>query len=392
MHSLLRPKLTGKRINVMNWKSLEPVSLMSVVAMGLTAPAFSSQPVQSEIIAIGGNGDVRIQHGRRQPYFRARVNTDVSPNARLRVGEGASVIVLCKDWSNWVPPVGESQVPQHCGIAPNVRRGGTRDPKQFDNLPYLIYSRNTTVLPDQPLVLTWNPVAGATDYEVTINLLAQPVRTITVTEPRLRADNLEDFQPDRTYYVTISAILGASGERSTVPERGSTASAPFFRVLGDENMQALEADLAKLEGAELTGEAYTLVLACLYESHGLYQLALDTLAEPISGGTQNAAVYQLQGELYEQVELERYAQTSYQTALELAQQDDNTPQQAELQERLGQIAFGTEAFALAIEYWTAAEVSYRAFLDGGDPEAQAILADLAAQITAAQDNLPAPAP
>ena len=96
--------------------------------------------------------------------------------------------------------------------------------------------------------------------------------------------------------------------------------------------------------------------------------------------------------MYEQVELERYAQTSYQTALELAQQDDNTPQQAELQERLGQIAFGTEAFALAIEYWTAAEVSYRAFLDGGDPEAQAKLADLAAQITAAQDNLPAPAP
>ena len=377
----------------MNWKSLVSVSLLSVVAIGLPTPAFSSQPVQSQIVAIGGHGDVRIKHRWSLRYVRIGVGAPVPPHARLQVGAGSSVRVLCQDWSQWAPPAGDWQVSPNCSVSGGIARiGPTRGSNQNDNLPYLIHSRNTAVLPDQPLVLTWNPVAGATTYEVTINRLAQPVRTITVTEPSLRVDNPEDFQRDRTYSVTISAILGASGERSTVPERGSTASAPFFRVLGDENVQALEADLAKLEGAELTGEAYTLALAYLYESHGLYQLALDTLAEPVAGGTQNAAVYQLQGELYEQVELERYAQTSYQTALELAQQDDNTLQQAELQERLGQIAFGTEAFTLAIEYWTAAEVSYCAFLDGGDPEAQAKLADLAAQITAAQDNLPAPAP
>ena len=368
----------------MKWKTLAPISLFSVVFVSTIAPVLDVAAGQHYIAEI--QGDVSVKRNRWVAYSRVGVGSALSPSDWLRVARGSSVRVVCSDWQIWNPPVGDSRVSTGClgSSQAQSRIGPTRGGSQDSNLPYLISPRNTGVLPNQPLQLTWNPVSGATAYEVTINDLSRTVWATRVTEPSLVFTDIDSLQRGFPYSITIEATIEDSDQPRTAPDSSDLVT---LHVLDDEAVQGLTAKLAQLDSLRLNGEAHTLALAYLYESYKLYQMALDAIAEEIAVGTQNVAIYQLQGDLYRQIGLELNAQTSYKKALELALINGDLSQQAELQEQIGKIALGLQDYGLAISYLTAAEVSYRQFLDISDSEVQSNLAELQSAIQWAQGRL-----
>jgi hypothetical protein len=371
----------------MKWKTLASLSLLTIVLANFFAPAFGKVLGQHQITGI--QGDVSIKRRLWIGYYRAEVGRSLSSDDWLRVGQNSSVQVLCNDWELWRPPVGEFSVSSGCPRSGGARaRIGPTRASQLQGIPYLISPRNTAILPGQPVRLTWNSVAGATTYEVTIRYLSRPIWSVRVTEPVAVFEDIHQLRPGRSYNITISAVIGATNTGPTAPPINSTAPLPTITVLSDANVQALAASPAQLDALSLDTEANTLAMAHLYRSYGLYQQSLELLAAQISTGTAHGAIYQLQGELYQQVGLERRAQASYQTALALAQPRGDVSQQTELQERLGQIALGLEEYESAIHYLTRAEDSYRQFLDISEPAVQTQLEKLQRDIQRAQARLP----
>ena len=106
----------------------------------------------------------------------------------------------------------------------------------------------------------------------------------------------------------------------------------------------------------MTQEVETLTLAYLYHSYDLKAEAIELLEGLVKGESQTAAVYQLLGDLYQEVGLIQQGKRLYLQALELAKVTGNLEGQAQAQVGLGQVENNkTEA----IEWLTQAQKNYQ---------------------------------
>ena len=366
-------------------KHLLSVSLLSVILVSAIAPVADPSTGRTFIASL--SGDVQIKRAWWLWFGHVDSGESLWPDDTLWVKNNqSSATVLCNGQTPWPVPRG-SKVKVSTGC-PNTsyRANDSLAPSrgaENQQLPYLIRSRNTSVFPDRPLTLEWNPVVGATHYDVAIKYLSRTVWKTQVSEPKATYTGVADLQGDRDYFIIITASTGAMS-----PE--GTAAAPTITPLTADQSKTVEAGVAQINSLNLSGDANALALVNLYQGDRLNQDAIDLLEAQIKTGSRNAAVYQRQAELYQQIGLNQLAQTRYQDALKLAKTNRNLMQQAEVQEQLGYIARNQEDFAQAAERLQRAEKLYRQLVDPAVPEAQAKLQKLQQDIKDSQDRLANP--
>jgi hypothetical protein len=370
----------------MKRKHLLSVGLLSAIVFGAIAPI--AYPLTGRTFIESLVGDVQIK---RLWFLWLPVDSGQSlqPDDELWVKNNqSSATVLCNGQTPWLVPVGrEEKVSEGCRLNTNYREEDPLAPSrgtENQQLPYLIRSRNTSVFPNRPLILEWNPVVGATYYDVAIQYLSRPpIWKKRVSEPRATYSGFADIEGDRDYFIIITASTGAES-----PE--GTAAAPTITPLTAEQVKTVEAGVAQIKALNLANDANTLALANLYQSDRLNQDAIDVLESQIQEGTRSVAVYQLQARIYQQIGLNQLAQIRYQDALRLAETRRNLMQQAEIQEQLGYIARGQEDFAQAVKRLQAAEKLYQKLFDPAEPEAQVRLQKLQQAIEDSQARLANP--
>ncbi|NEQ59036.1 MAG: tetratricopeptide repeat protein [Moorea sp. SIO4A1] len=368
----------------MIWKRLFSISLLSTVLIAIAAPATTAAEGIYEIAAV--TGDVQVKRRLWFGYRRAYQGDRLKLTDQIWVkNPQSSATVSCNNLSNWEVPVGTAfKVSEGCSnsgilfepgddLAPGRGIGN-------ENLPDLISPRNTALRPNQPLTLRWHGVKEASHYDVIIKDLATPVWKKRVSEPIVDYPDSSQLRRDRDYSIVVTASTGVSS-----PENPNQDPAPTITLLTDDQEQELKKNLAQIETQNLDADAKAQKKAHLYHSTCqdrnypntcLNQDAIDLLETRIKAGTDNAAIYQLQAEMYQRIGLKRQAQQRYRTALALAKKANNLPLQAEIQEQLGEIAHNLEEFAEAVEWLEAAEGIYQKLFNLEDPEAQGKLEEL----------------
>ncbi|MGG6295453.1 hypothetical protein ACQ4M4_13760 [Leptolyngbya sp. AN02str] len=355
--------------------------------LGLGLPFAISLPAQANNVTISNlSGRVEVKGQFSLFWGRARRYQELSPNHRVRVGNQSFVTITCLDananWMTWTISAGEAQMSDRCAprVFPSRSTGPTRSPID-ENRPYIITPRNTALLPGS-IDIAWSGVPNANTYRVRIRGLggfSWESDRLTATT----AQYTESLETGRTYEITVETDRGLlSNPSGSVP--------PTFRILTEAEVSRVNQELAQIEALALDPTAHTLAIAQAYRNHNLNQNAIAVLTTQIQSGTQSAAVYQLQGSIYEQIGLTRQAREQYNRALGLTDADD-LEQQANLQERLGLVARSVANYAEAVIWLQAAEANYRQLLDASLPEVQQQLQSLKRLLEDSQSRLPASA-
>jgi len=336
--------------------------ILSLIWPGLVSPSWANPTVLNFISDI--KGDVRLKRSEWNDYQKANFGDLLNPSDQLELSAGASATVMCDNSKVWVVPAGKvSLVSDGCGSRqrierrPNSRRRPSRDSNKI--IPYIISPRNTALLTNRP-ILRWNPVPGATRYTVlvqdaglTLDWKKETSNTeIDYSGPPLR--------PESYYLVIVETNTGKSSEE----EQGADLS---FTLLDAQNAESVETEVAKLKQQKLTQEAEGLGLAYLYQYYELKAEAIALLKGLVKNESETIAVYQLLGDLYQQVGLSQQAKRRYLQALELAKDTENLEDQAQAQVGLGQVENNKPE---AIEWLNQAQSNYKKL--GDKPEVKEV--------------------
>ncbi|HLP89824.1 MAG TPA: tetratricopeptide repeat protein [Nostocaceae cyanobacterium] len=239
---------------------------------------------------------------------------------------------------------------------PFLKRPGNRtSPTRAGNdqkIPYLISPRNTSISTLQP-TLRWNSVKGATSYQVQI-LGPEVDWTTKVNQSEVVYSGNQPLKPGFRYRVIITASNGASTK-----DKDNSG----FTVLSDADTQRVKTDIGNLEQQLLSNEVKNLTLAHLYRTNNLNADAIELLEGLTKKGNKTTAVYQLLGNIYQQIALTELARERYLTALKLAKAENNLPEQAIIQSNLGEVDITLDQLKQALQWFQEAQKSY---LDLGD--------------------------
>jgi tetratricopeptide (TPR) repeat protein len=209
-------------------------------------------------------------------------------------------------------------------------------------------------LSDRPL-LKWNPVSGATRYQVQLEGGGLDWQKET-NETQILYGGQEPLKSGVNYLLTVTTDKGVSSKQ----EVGANL---MFEVMATEKAKVFEEEATNLKKQGLSPEAETLALAYLYEANNLKAEAI-ALLDPLSQQkSQNRVVYSLLGDLLLQTGLNQQAQQAYEQALALAQKSGDQEGEAEAQSGLGEANFGLKNEDEALSWLKKAQASYGALGD-----------------------------
>lgn len=307
-------------------------------------------------LILATQGNVQIKRSGWRKYRRAYIGTLVNFSDKLRLRQGAKAKVICTNLSFWnLRSEGEFPVSSGCSTTgqAKLRHGRNIVPTRAGNdptVPYLISPRKTAILTLQP-TLRWNPVVGATSYQVQV--LGDNVNWKTkVQQPQVVYSDKEPLKPGSSYWVKITANNGKSNAKEEKRFRQ-------FKVLSDANRQRVNADISQLQQQALNDEAKTIALAHLYRSNYLNADAIDLLEGLVKKGSDKVAIFQLLGSIYQRVGLNLLAKERYLEGLKLAIAQNNLEAQADINRSLGEVNESLDELKDALQSYETALVNYR---------------------------------
>ncbi len=327
-------------------------------ALGLIAAGAFAQQSDTEPVIVVLNVEGEAQFARQSwtaPQALAP-GTQISPQSPI-YSDGANIRAVCADGRvrDFMPQPNETiQCPQVDGTdliigeQPGTRRltvsrGGAENPVS----PYLIEPRATVVRTPQ-VTLRWNALEAASAYTVTVRADGEVAfesgeidASIVNQEGGATVPIPVTLSEGVAYSVEICVLGDGETRCTTDPGLASSANLSFFydplpaltdveaqltADLGDDNPQALFARAVLLSqpvnvGTEQEVGPYADAIALLEQLLTEY---------PDSQLAQSAEVYNLLGELYQNVQLNRRAAVAYTQAVELAPADSETAAEAQL--------------------------------------------------------------
>lgn len=314
------------------FKSL--ISLLSgVTLVGILAkPVSPVIPGVNFLMILSPLGQVKLKRPHWQKYQPTKPGTPLRDADRLLLPKGAEVEVLCQNLTKWKVPDGrESIVSEGCPPVTNPRlvEPGefTPDSRAVNNpkVPYIISPRNTKLLPTQSLTVAWNPVKGAKNYRVNLvgpgmswNQQTRGNQLIYTVEPSLKPGN-------RYWFTVVTQINKISSEFE---------GNPGFTILSEKEVKEILGAVKEIKQKQLSREAQALAIARLYQSNEVYNEAIKPLETAIQDGIKSTAIYQLLGEIYQQIGLNRLARQHYLKALKLTKPEEDLEGLANIQGRL----------------------------------------------------------
>ncbi|NEO07376.1 MULTISPECIES: hypothetical protein [unclassified Moorena] len=341
-------------------KTLIAFALGLGVAVTFIKPALPQIPRFNLIIALGPPGEVKFQKPDWSNFQPASIGDVLRGDYQLLVGSNATVEVLCSNWTTWKPEPGRtSTVNEGCPTAGDSRIIHSEDytaPTRVannQNIPYLLSPRNTSLLDNRP-TLRWHQVEGAESYSVRIRGQGLDLDWKTHSRETEILYSGEQPLPPGYYWLIVETD---NGKRSI--EEGVFG----FRVLDKKKATTLLKEVEELQQKQLSEEAKTLAIAHFYLSEDLKYDAIDILEQSIKEGKTLVATYQLLGDTYTEVGLNRLAKERYLKGLELAKAASDLNSQAEIQKSLVTISLIIDSKEEALQWLEKAQVSYRALGD-----------------------------
>ena len=345
--------------SVFTWKNAIQ-AVLSLTLMGWVTPV-GSNPSGIHIL-IDFKGNVQVKKAQWRQFHQANSGITLSSNDQIKLGSNASVTIYCSNQNQWtVKQPGTHRLSQGCPAGEAIIRlcpdcnNDTRRPlgtkeERLQQLPYLISPRHTLVLNDS-LTLRWNAVSGATDYTVKVgDWQGQTKETQMVYDGELK--------PGEFYTVRVMADNGVSSQDEENYSRDS-----WFIVLEEDEARSLQEQVTVIKQQELSKEQEVLILAYLYRGNELNAQAIEELEDLVKSGSQRTTVYQLLGDIYQQVGLSLMAKQVYGQGLALTAAEENSEVKAMMQWGLGEAEYSLGNRDKAIEWLEKAKASYSALGD-----------------------------
>ncbi len=266
---------------------------------------------------IEASGKVLLKRSGWGDYRPTFIGAELYPGDLLKPASAAKVLVQCANGKTiWPVPAGViSGATNGCppqAIPVSRRPGDLIPPRGVTNplIPFIISPRCTSILNPLP-TLRWNGVPGVKTYTVSIMSEDNAIWETKVKETEVLYSGKPRLEKGVDYLLSIVADTGASSQEEDLPCLG-------FCLL-DENEATLvrDSDL-QLLNLELTDEAKTLARVHLYMRYQLRAEAIEMLARLVKKGSKLAAIHRTLGNLYEEVGLNRLAETCYLKATQLA--------------------------------------------------------------------------
>ena len=342
---------------MLNWKTTIQ-AVLSLTLMGWAIPVWSSS--NGIHILMEFQGDVRVKKAEGKDFRRAEYGITLSGEDEIKLAGNASVAIYCSDQNQWtVDQPGTYPLSQGCPegeavirLCPDCnndtrRPSGTKE-ERLKQLPYLISPRNTLVFNDS-LTLRWNGVSGATQYKVKVgDWEGQTNETQIVYDGKL--------EPGEFYPVRIVADNGVASK-----DEDNDGHYSWFIVLEEDKAKTLQEQVAAIKQQE-NQEQEGLILAYFYRGTELNAEAIQVLEGLVKSGSQMTTVYQLLGDIYQQVGLSLMAKEVYQQGLALTTAAESEVK-AMMQRELGEVEYSLGNRDEAVESLEKAKVSYAALGD-----------------------------
>lgn len=265
-------------------------------------------------------GEVLLKRKGWSNYQSTTVGAELYPGDLLQPEPRARVLVQCANGKTiWHVPDGmvsgaTNGCPPQTVFVPRPR-GDIIPPRGGINplIPYIISPRRTLVLNPLP-TLTWNAVPGASRYIVSLLADEDVIWQTDLRETFVAYSGEPPLESDVDYLLMIEADTGASSHEEELPNLG-------FGLLGEHEQERVCEDVEQLVNLDLAQEAKSLALVHLYRGYDLKAEAIATLEALVNQGSQTAAVYRTQGDLYLEIGLNLLAESRYLRANELAAAD-----------------------------------------------------------------------
>jgi hypothetical protein len=248
------------------------------------------------------------------------VGAELYPGDLLQPAPRARVLVQCANGKTiWHVPDGMvSGTTNGCPpqtIPVSRPRGDIIPPRGRINslIPYIISPRRTLVLNPLP-TLKWNAVPGASRYTVSLLADEDVIWQTDLSETFVVYSGEPPLESGVDYLLIIETDTGASSKKEELPDLG-------FGLLDENEQERVCESVEQLVNLDLAQEAKSLALVHLYRGYDLKAEAIATLEALVNQGSQTAAVFRTQGDLYLEIGLYLLAESRYLRALELAATD-----------------------------------------------------------------------
>lgn len=307
-------------------------------------------------------GTVQMKRSEQSNYRFAWNGMRLELGDRLRTEEDAQARIRCVDLTTvWVLYSNlERGVASGCPQGTFITR--LRIGQQSDNapggsdpeIPYVTSPRRSAVLDAHP-VLRWNAVPGAMNYTV------QVVGPDANWETKVSSTEVQYAGSPLTAGLEYRVIVEADNGRSSQLDAG--AETAMFEVLYTEDIENLQAEIAKLTEAELSGEAEAFALADIYIREELFVDAVNTLEPLVASSSNTLQVYQDLGDIYRYIGLNLLAEERYEQAIAIAITNNIPEGIANAQAGLAEVKVMLDQPDAAIDLLTQARDRYKALED-----------------------------
>lgn len=209
----------------------------------------------------------------------------------------------------------------------------TNSTQQLENgtEPFAILSPRKSLLLDGKSTIRWSKVSGATKYKVVLKEDSDVIFTKVVEGTSLVYQDGPPLQRDTVYSISVEVEnVSTSKSKEACPE-------VYFGLLAEEPARYLRAELDKIN--ESTGnEAISLRKARTLIKYAANSEAIEVLEACVEEESLNTEIYLTLGELYEFVDLNFIALSSYEKALDLAGTSESLDEQIVALEGIARIS------------------------------------------------------
>ncbi|MBC8162005.1 MAG: toll/interleukin-1 receptor domain-containing protein [Roseiflexaceae bacterium] len=299
----------GYRGRLIGAGALLAVVLLVLLALPKPTTVVGSTPFVGVVASVQGALSVQ-RDGWRAPVLAAP-GTALQNGDRLILDADAQAKIVCADARVVAVPHGNGGA--LCNSSTNTLVFGTSlfsiaRSETDASVPQVIVPRATKLSSLTP-TLRWTLV-DATNYRIAVQQGATIVwqTTVTDTTTLVYPADVPPLERGTAYRVAVSANGGST----------ETTQGIGFTVLSASEAQQVTAEVERVRALGLDAPTTQFLLANLYATNDLNAEALELL-DALAPGSQQAAVFQLQGDLLARIGLPHLALEPYTRALAIAQ-------------------------------------------------------------------------
>ena len=183
-------------------------TLLSLIPQGTIASSWASSNGFFYIDEL--EGEVTIQHNSSGEFRTAFSGESLDTNDKIKLGTGASALVICSNGEPWKVPTGTiSNIPESCSGGTVLVRSDSKRTKSRNignpNIPYIISPRG--LLAEELSQIRWNKVTDANSYYVQILEGGEEIWSATTSDTEISDLSQLVLEPGFGYEIIVIEFI-----------------------------------------------------------------------------------------------------------------------------------------------------------------------------------------